>query len=133
MKLKKAPVDLEGDDGLIAIDTYMRRMNFLPDPEAQIARIGPDTRKALDAYVSGFNDWMAENGPVFEFKLPGYRHPEPYAVTDCLRLAKVFGFLGLADIQANMEKFLVQMIQKGLSEEKLVELFPCLTDPIDTP
>ncbi|MCB2145247.1 MAG: penicillin acylase family protein [Deltaproteobacteria bacterium] len=123
---------LKADDGLIEIDTYMRRMNFLPDPEEQIARISSDTRKALDAYVSGFNDWMAENGPVYEFKLMGYRHPEPYAVTDCLRLAKVFGFLGLADIQANMEKFLVEMIQKGLPEEKLVELFPYLTDPIDT-
>lgn len=122
---------LKADEGLIAIDAYMRRMNFLPDPEEQVARIGPDTRKALDAYVSGFNDWMEENGPVFEFKLMGYRHPEPYAVADCLRLAKVFGFLGLADIQANMEKFLVEMIRKGLPEEKLIELFPYLTDSID--
>ncbi len=122
---------LKADEGLIEIDTYMRRMNFLPDPQEQVARIGPGARKALDAYVSGFNDWMEDNGPVFEFKLMGYRHPEPYAVTDCLLLAKVFGFLGLADIQANMEKFLVEMIQKGLPEEKLMELFPYLTDPID--
>ena len=122
---------LKADEGLVEIDTYMRRMNFLPDPQEQIARIGPGARKALDSYVSGFNDWMEDNGPVFEFKLMGYRHPEPYAVTDCLLLAKVFGFLGLADIQANMEKFLVELIQKGLPEEKLVELFPYLTDPID--
>ena len=123
---------LKADEGLIEIDTYMRRMNFLPDPQEQVARIGPGARKALDSYVSGFNDWMEDNGPVFEFKLMGYHHPEPYAVTDCLLLAKVFGFLGLADIQANMEKFLVEMIQKGLPEEKLMELFPYLTDPIDT-
>ena len=123
---------LKADEGLIEIDTYMRRMNFLPDPQEQVARIGPGARKALDSYVSGFNDWMEDNGPVFEFKLMGYRHPEPYAVTDCLLLAKVIGFLGLADIQANMEKFLVEMIQKGVSEKKLKELFPYLTDPIDT-
>ncbi len=123
---------LKAEEGLIEIDTYMRRMNFLPDPQEQVAQIGPGARKALDAYVSGFNDWMGDNGPVFEFKLMGYRHPEPYTATDCLRLAKVFGFLGLADIQANMEKFLVEMIQKGLPEEKLMELFPYLTDPIDT-
>ncbi|MEE4112114.1 MAG: penicillin acylase family protein, partial [Desulfobacteraceae bacterium] len=123
---------LKAEEGLIEIDTYMRRMNFLPDPQEQVARIGPGARKSLDAYVSGFNEWMGDNGPVFEFKLMGYRHPEPYTATDCLRLAKVFGFLGLADIQANMEKFLVEMIQKGLPEEKLMELFPYLTDPIDT-
>lgn len=122
---------LKADEGLIAIDTYMRRMNFLPDPQEQIARIGPNARRALDAYVSGFNDWMTDNGPVFEFKLLGYRSPEPYTTADCLRLAKVFGFLGLADIQANMEKFLVQMIQNGLPEDKLIELFPYLTEPID--
>ncbi|MBC2742414.1 MAG: penicillin acylase family protein [Desulfosarcina sp.] len=123
---------LKADDALIAIDTYMRRMNFLSDSQAQLAQLEPGTRKAMDAYVKGFNEWMEDNGLVFEFKLLGYRHPEPYAVTDCLRLGKVFGFLGLADIQANMEKFLVEMIQKGLSEEKLKELFPYLTDPIDT-
>ncbi|WP_372679916.1 penicillin acylase family protein [Desulfosarcina sp.] len=122
---------LKADDGLIEVDTYMRRMNFLPDPQEQVARIEPGARTAMDAYVSGFNDWMADNGPVFEFKLMGYRRPEPYSTIDCLRLAKVFGFLGLADIQANMEKFLVEMIQKGLPEEKLMELFPYLTDPVD--
>lgn len=123
---------LKADDALIAIDTYMRRMNFLPDPQAQLAQLEPGSRRAMDAYVIGFNDWMEDNGLVFEFKLLGYHHPEPYAATDCLRLVKVFGFLGLADIQANMEKFLVEMIQKGLSEEKIKELFPYLTDPIDT-
>ncbi len=122
---------LKGDDGLIAIDTYMRRMNFLPDPQMQVDRLEPDTRRAMDAYVGGFNDWMKDNGPVFEFKLMGYRHPEPYAVADCLRLGKVFGFLGLADIQAQMEKFLVELIQKGVPEKKIRELFPYLTDPID--
>ena len=123
---------LKADEGLIEIDTYMRRMNFLPDPQEQLARLEPGTRMAMDAYVSGFNHWMEDNGPVFEFKLMGYSHPEPYALVDCLRLGKVFGFLGLADIQANMEKFLVEMIQNGVSEEKLKELFPYLTDPIDT-
>ena len=123
---------LKADEGLIEIDTFMRRMNFLPDPQEQIARLEPGTRLAMDAYVGGFNDWMEENGPVFEFKLMGYRHPEPYAVADCLRLGKVFGFLGLADIQANMEKFLVEMIQNGVSGKKLKELFPYLTDPVDT-
>jgi penicillin amidase len=122
---------IKGDDALIAIDTYMRRINFLPDPHVQLDRLEPGTRRAMDAYVDGFNDWMGDNGPVFEFKLLGYRHPEPYAVTDCLRLGKAFGFLGLADIQAHMEKFLVEMIRKGLSEEKLRELFPYLTDPIE--
>lgn len=122
---------LRADQTLIAFDTYMRRMNFLPDPQAQVARLEPGTKRAMNAYVGGFNDWMEDNGPVFEFRMLGYRHPEPYAVADCLRLGKVFGFLGLADVQANMEKLLVEMIQKGVPQKKLKELFPYLTDPID--
>ena len=122
---------IKGDDALMAIDTYMRRMNFLPDPQVQVDRLEPGTRRAMDAYVGGFNDWMEANGPVFEFKLVGYRHPEPYAVADCLRLGKVFGFLGLADVQAQMEKFLVELVRKGVSEKKIKELFPYLIDPVD--
>jgi penicillin G amidase len=123
---------LKADEGLIAIDTYMRRMNFLPDPQEQVARLEPDTRMAMDAYARGFNDGIKNNGLVFEFKLMGYHNPEPYAVADCLLLGKALGFLGLAEVQANMEKFLVELIQKGVSEKKLKELFPYLTDPIDT-
>jgi penicillin amidase len=122
---------LKADDALVEIDTYMRRMNFLPDPQAQIDGLKPDVRRTMDAYVDGFNAWMGENGPVFEFRLLGYRQPEPYAITDCLRLGKVFGFLGLADIQAQMEKLLVEMVQHGLDDAKLKELFPYLVDSID--
>ena len=123
---------LKGDDSLIAMDTYMRRMNFLPDADVQLGLLSPDAREALDAYVSGFNRWMAANGPVFEFKLLGYRRPEPYTAVDCLRLSKAFGFLGLAEVQAQMEKFLVEIIQNGLAQEKIRELFPYLADPIDS-
>jgi penicillin amidase len=122
---------LQPDDDLVALDVYMRRMNFLPDADEQIDRLASDTRRAMQAYVDGFNDWLAHHGPVFELKLLGYRRPEAYTLSDCLRLGKVFGFLGLADVQANMEKFLLQMIQKGVSDERLRELFPYLGDPID--
>lgn len=122
---------IKGEDALIALDTYMRRMNFLPDADAQLDRLSPDTRAVLDAYAGGFNGWMAANAPVLEFRLLGYRRPDPYTAIDCLLLVKVFGFLGLAEVQANMEKFLVQIVQKGLALDKIRELFPYLSDPVD--
>ena len=122
---------IKGEDALIALDTYIRRMNFLPDADVQLDRLSPGTRAVLDAYAGGFNHWMAANGPVFEFRLLGYHRPDPYTAIDCLLLAKVFGFLGLAEVQANMEKFLVQIVQKGLPLNRIRELFPYLTDPVD--
>ena len=127
----QAAEHLKPDESLIQLDIYMRRMNFLPDPKVQAELLTPYTRQVMVAYTNGFNDWMDENGPVFEFKLFGHRKPAPYTIADCLRLAKVFGFLGLADIQAQMEKFIVEMIQNGVDEAKIRALFPHLKDPID--
>lgn len=123
---------IKADKALIEIDTYMRRMNFMPDPVVQQTQLEPETRRIVEAYVNGFNHWMNANRPAFEFYLTGYRNPEPYTVLDCFHLCKAVGFLGLADIQAQMEKFLVEMIQNDIPEEKTRELFPYLSDPIDT-
>ncbi len=121
---------LKADESLVEIDQYMRRMNFLPDPLEQVAALEPDALEILDAYSKGFNLYFTRNKPVFEFRLLGY-NPEPWKIQDSLKIGKVFGFLGLADTQGNMEKFIVELIQKGLDEEKLKTLFPYLTDAID--
>ena len=95
----KAAEHLKGDPTLIEIDKYMRRMNFLPDPESEIARLKPDHRRQLDAYAAGCNLYLSENKPVHEFRLLGYT-PEPWHMRDSMLIVKIFGFLGLADSQA---------------------------------
>ena len=126
----KAAEHLKGAPTLIEIDKYMRRMNFLPDPESEIGRLKPDHRRQLDAYAAGCNLYLSENKPAHEFRLLGYK-PEPWHIRDSMLIVKIFGFLGLADSQGTMEKFLVQMIQHGVPQEKLKELFPYLTEEID--
>ena len=121
---------LAGKPELIEIDRYMRRMNFLPDPEVVIAKLTPETKEVLEAYADGFNFYLLKNKPVMEFKLLGYV-PEPWTIKDSIVMPKIMGFLGLADAQGMMEKFLVQMIQKDVEEEKLKELFPYLKERID--
>ena len=39
----KAAEHLKGDPALIEIDKYMRRMNFLPDADEEIAKLSPET------------------------------------------------------------------------------------------
>lgn len=126
----QAAEKLQNAPELIAIDKYMRTMNFLPDPEDVIAKLEDEVRDQLEAYAEGLNSFISEHGVVYELKLMGYQ-PEPWEITDTLLLGKVFGFIGLADAQGNIEKLLVQMIQQGVSEDRLRELFPYLTDPID--
>jgi penicillin amidase len=126
----EAALHLSSDPQLINLDMYMRRMNFVPDREEMLGGLQKNVRLQLERYAEGFNLFLSENGVVTELKLLGYR-PEPWAVYDTLLVGKVFGFLGLADIQGKMEKFIIQLIQKGVDEKRLRELFPYLTDPID--
>jgi len=126
----QAAEKLQNTPELIAVDTYMRTMNFLPNPEEVITKLENEVKQQLDAYAQGFNSYISQHGVVYELKLLGYK-PEPWNISDTLILGKVFGFIGLADAQGNMEKLLVQMIQQGVSEDKLRELFPYLTEEID--
>ncbi|MCU0576561.1 MAG: penicillin acylase family protein [Desulfobacterota bacterium] len=126
----QAAEKLQGTPELIAIDSYMRTMNFLPDARDVIAQLEDGIRRQLEAYAQGFNSYISQHGVVYELKLLGYR-PEPWEVTDTLILGKVFGFIGLADAQGSMEKLLIQMIQHGVGQDKLRELFPYLTEEID--
>lgn len=122
---------LAGDPALVEIDRYMRRMNFLPDPETEIAKLDDEQRGQVSAYVEGFNRRLADKGPIMEFRLLKYV-PEPLEAKHVLMIAKIMGFIGLGDAQGSMEKLIVQMIQHGIDERKLRELFPYLTDPIDS-
>jgi penicillin amidase len=121
---------LKGDEALIEIDKYMRRMNFLPDPEQEVEKLEDDIKILSASYIDGFNRYLSENKPVYEFRLMGYT-PEPWDIRDSLLIAKIIGFIGLADVQGNMEKLLLQMIQHDVEEAKLRELFPYLTEEID--
>jgi penicillin G amidase len=121
---------LAADPALVEIDRFMRRMNFLPDTEEVLAKLEPDVRRDTEAYVRGYNDSFARHGRIFEWKLLGYR-PEPWEIKDTLILGKIMAFLGLADAQAAMEKFIVQMVQNDVDEKKLRELFPYLSEKID--
>lgn len=121
---------LKADDALLEIDRYMRWINFLPDPQQQKAALLPEVRRQCEAYAAGFNRRLTDHGLVWELKLLGCR-PERWRVEDSLLIGKAFGFLGLADAQGGMEKLLVQMIQHGVSRDRLQELFPYLSEEID--
>jgi len=121
---------LLGDQELVEYDRFIRRINFLPDPETVIAGLLPETREWLDSYIAGFNLSLKSNGTIFEFKLLGYR-PEPLTLKDILLSSKVLGFLGLSDAQLNAEKLIIQMIQNGINEKMLKELFPYIKEKID--
>ncbi len=126
----KASEKLADEPGLIEIDRFMRRMNFLPNMQKEVEKLEPKAKEQLQAYADGVNYFLDNNKAIFDFKLVGYK-PEKWKIEDSLLLSKVFGFIGLVDAQMAMEKLIVQMTQNNVEEDKLKELFPYMTETID--
>ena len=45
-------------------------------------------------------------------------------------MVKLIGFVGLSQMQGDMEKLIVQLIQKGVDTERLKALFPAIRDDV---
>lgn len=120
----------DGSDDLIAIDTFMRRIDFGKELDQEVEKISPENKPAVDAYCAGVNRVLDKRWRPLEFWVTGY-HPRPWTISDSLITARIMGFVGLAQVQGEFEKFLLQMIQNGIPDAKLKALFPYLTENID--
>lgn len=126
----RASEKIAHDNALIESDKYMRGLNLYPDIEEQKQRIEAPVLEILEAHAAGVNKYLETGGTVFELKLTGYK-PEPWHIYDTMMLAKIFTYFGLTDVQGNMEKLIVEMIQNGIDEKRIKELFPYITEKID--
>ncbi len=120
---------LDDSDEMVEVDRFFRRLDFRRGLDAEIAKLEPDVADAVTAYCAGVNDRFAEKVP-WEFKLVGYR-PEPWAAGDSISLARVIGYVGLAQSQGEVERLIVQMVQAGVSDELLDALFPGIAKQLD--
>ena len=112
---------LEDSEENLKLDLYMRRMEFFYLAKIERESLGGEAKNYLQAYCRGVNKAMEYHWP-WEFKLA--RLPrEPWDPADTLALIKASSFLGLAQSQQEMEKFIIQSLQAGISKEFLQQLF----------
>lgn len=122
---------LANDEDTFAIDVFMRQMGFEIDAEADLANLSEDGRGLGEAYAEGVNRYLETHRRPFEFVLVGYR-PQPWTVADTLLTIKLMSFVGLAQSQQDMEKFLIQALAAGVSREMLAKLLTPHIDGLDT-
>ncbi|HOP65163.1 MAG TPA: penicillin acylase family protein, partial [Spirochaetota bacterium] len=122
---------LSADPALVEADRYIRSINLYPDIDEQMKRLEPEVLQSAKSYAGGVNLYLENSPRLMEFRLLGYT-PEPWEVKDTMMLAKSFTYFGLTDVQGNMEKLIVQMVQNDIGEDKLRELFPYLKEKIDS-
>ncbi len=120
---------LDSSDEILAIDTFFRRMNWTGDTASQIEKLTPEAKNIVEAYCHGVNRAFSEKIP-WECRLFGYK-PEPWLIEDSILIARMIGYLTLAQSQGEMERFLIELVQAGMDEIRLNELFPDILGGLD--
>ncbi len=120
---------LDSDDDTLSIDIFFRRMNWRGNTETELEKLSPEITKHLESYCEGVNTALKEKYP-WEFKLLKYA-PEPWVPDDSIMIARMIGYLTLAQSQAEIERLFVEMVQAGITEKKLNELFPGILGGLD--
>lgn len=120
---------LEPSDAMLRVDRFFRRMDLGSGADVEAARLPPGDRRLADAYCDGVNQALAWRVP-WELRLLGYR-AEPWTLADSILVARVVGFVALAQSQGDIERLALDMVRAGVPGTHLAELFPGLLDDLD--
>jgi hypothetical protein len=112
---------LGGGEDMVAMDMFFRRIGMASGAEAHVELVSERHRALLDAYVDGINRALDARRP-WELRLVRHR-PEPWTAADCMLMARMIGFVGLAQSQGEVERWLVQMLTAGVPVAVLDQLF----------
>jgi len=121
---------LDASDESLQIDIFFRRMNWYSHVQEQIDMLSDDERQILDSYSAGINAALAKKMPWELKTLLGYR-PEKWRGEDTALLSRMVGYLTLVQSQAEIERLFVELVQAGISNEKLEALFPGILGGLD--
>ncbi len=113
---------LKADDETLEIDIFMREMAIYREAQKEVENLSPTAKKFLDDYCFGVNDYLKRYSRPFEFKLVGFK-PEPWSAADTLATVKIMAYIGLAQTQQDVEKFIIQSIRNEVDLDKLKNLF----------
>lgn len=104
----------------LAIDQFMREMGFNHYSKLEVQSLDPDTSNNLTSYCRGVNDYASKNRSlIFKLLAISYR---PWQISDCILTLKIMSYIGLAQGQQDLEKFLTEMLKNGVAPEKIESL-----------
>jgi penicillin amidase len=119
----------DGSDEMVEVDRFFRRMNWGGGVAKEAEKLSPEALAACQAYCDGANAHFSKSVP-WELKLVGLPR-DPWTIGDTLLLARMTGFLTLAQSQGEVERLFVEMVKAGIGDAHLEALFPGCTDGFD--
>ena len=120
---------LDASDEMVGIDKYFRKMNWSGYIAEELIKLPEEVKYYLTAYCNGVNEAFSNKFPG-ELKLLGVKF-EPWKMEDIIAISRMIGYLTLSQSQGEMERLFIEMVQAGISREKLEELFSGILGELD--
>lgn len=109
----------------LELDLVFRKMNFwgktLADFQMNHEQY-PETISFLEAYSSGVNRYRDNHMKPVEFIVTGFK-PSRWTPIHSLALGSFMGYAGLAQGQEDIERFIIDALQKNVDPPRLEEFF----------
>lgn len=121
---------LSGDDEMLDVDKFFRRMNWNSNVEAELDKLNSKEDELLQSYCDGINAAFKKSKP-WELKYLLLFKDFQWNKEDSILIFRMSGYLTFAQSQGEIERLFVQMVQKGVSREMLNELFPNILGDYD--
>lgn len=113
----------------VAIDRFFKRANWSHNVAQQVALLDASALAHCQSYCDGVNAGLAAHS-MSVIRLLGYE-PEPWKISDGILISRMTSYLTLAQSQAEVERFFIELTQAGVSTEALAELFPINAESFD--
>jgi penicillin amidase len=107
---------------LLETDRFFRRIGLYLPLDDEVRRLDDRTFGDVTAYCEGVNDGMRESGRTLPMWATGFR-PAPWNQQSVLLIGNLLSYGGLAVGQQQNERLLVELIQTGIDDTRLRELF----------
>ena len=115
---------------LFETDRFFRKVGLDQHLEREVAALDDESFGHLTAYCEGVNDGMKHGGRSLPMWATGFQ-PQPWNQHSVLLIGNLLNFGGLAVGQQQNERIILELIQAGVRDELLQELFAPLLDHAD--
>ncbi len=107
---------------MLETDRFFRRVGLNLHLDDEVRLLDDQTFGDVTAYCEGVNDGMQESGRSLPMWATGFR-PSPWNQQSVLLIGNLLSYGGLAVGQQQNERLLIELIQTGIDDTRLRELF----------
>lgn len=114
----------------LELDRFFRRIGLGSSVRRDLAEVhwDKDMYLWLTSFLEGVNFYVAQGTPPLSMRLARIK-PEPFVIEDCLRLFRITAYIGLVQVQEEIERSIIAALIKGADPATLQHFFaPHLED-----